>query len=93
MTQSVGICLTPTLLPRAPQLSSQSVLTSEWVHGVSIDKVAGLTQEVRDDVGSRLLQLTLRELFDWRFMQVWGWRAVVVTVSWCIVVLFAGCGT
>jgi hypothetical protein len=58
--------------PPAPQLSSQRVLASEWVHGVAIDKVAQLPQEVRDDVGSRLLQLTLRELFDWHFMQVGG---------------------
>ena len=34
-----------------------------------------MPQEVRDDVGTRLLRLTLRELFDWRFMQTdpnWG---------------------
>jgi aarF domain-containing kinase len=56
-------------------LSSAQVLTSEWVEGYAIDKVRGLPQEVRDDVGARLLRLTLRELFAWRFMQTdpnWG---------------------
>ena len=32
-------------------------------------QVRSLDQSVRDDVGTRLLRLTLRELFDWRFMQ------------------------
>lgn len=29
-----------------------------------------LPQEVRDEVGTLLLRITLRELFTWRFMQV-----------------------
>ncbi|KXZ56495.1 hypothetical protein GPECTOR_1g443 [Gonium pectorale] len=58
-----------------PELSSARVLTTEWVRGVPIDKVVELPQEVRDRVGGRLLALTLRELFQWRFMQTdpnWG---------------------
>ncbi|GIL43531.1 hypothetical protein Vafri_1235 [Volvox africanus] len=58
-----------------PSLSSKRILTSEWVQGVPIDKVCELPQTVRDTVGSRLLQLTLKELFEWRFMQTdpnWG---------------------
>jgi aarF domain-containing kinase len=38
-------------------------------------KVRELDQATRDDVGTRLLRLTLRELFGWRFMQTdpnWG---------------------
>lgn len=38
-------------------------------------QVAELGQEVRDHVGTCLLRLTLRELYDWRFMQTdpnWG---------------------
>ena len=34
-----------------------------------------MSQDVRNDVGSLLLRLTIRELFDWRFMQTdpnWG---------------------
>ena len=56
-------------------LCAPQVLTSEWVGGVAIDKVRELDQATRDDVGTRLLRLTLRELFAWRFMQTdpnWG---------------------
>ena len=38
-------------------------------------QVALMSQEVRDAVGTLLLQLTLKELFQWRFMQTdpnWG---------------------
>lgn len=38
-------------------------------------QVKTLSQDIRNDVGSLLLRLTLRELFDWRFMQTdpnWG---------------------
>ena len=34
-----------------------------------------MSQDIRNDVGSLLLRLTIRELFDWRFMQTdpnWG---------------------
>ncbi|CAI9087230.1 OLC1v1021254C4 [Oldenlandia corymbosa var. corymbosa] len=50
-------------------LSSQRVLTSELVPGVPIDKVASLDQGTRNYVGRKLLQLTLTELFVFRFMQ------------------------
>jgi aarF domain-containing kinase len=56
-------------------LTSRQVLTSEWVAGVAVDRVAGMPQEVRNDLARRVLLLTLRELFDWRFMQTdpnWG---------------------
>ena len=32
-------------------------------------QVVDLAEGVRNAVGTRLLQLTLRELFSWRFMQ------------------------
>lgn len=57
------------------EMSSKRVLTSVLVPGVPIDKIAQMSQAVRDDVGTRLLRLTLHELFDWRFMQTdpnWG---------------------
>ncbi|KAK9815604.1 hypothetical protein WJX72_006628 [[Myrmecia] bisecta] len=57
------------------ELSSKRVLASELVPGVHIDKVKDMPQDVRNDVGTRLLKLTLRELFEWRFMQTdpnWG---------------------
>ncbi len=34
-----------------------------------------MSSDVRNDVGSRLMELTLKELFEWRFMQTdpnWG---------------------
>lgn len=39
------------------------------VAGIPIDKVARLTQETRNYVGKKLLELTLMELFVFRFMQ------------------------
>ncbi|CAK9182320.1 unnamed protein product [Ilex paraguariensis] len=50
-------------------LSSKRVLTSELVPGIPIDKVALLDQETRNYVGKKLLELTLTELFVFRFMQ------------------------
>lgn len=54
---------------------SKRVLTTELVHGIPIDKVALLDQETRNYIGKKLLELTLRELFEFRFMQTdpnWG---------------------
>ncbi|KAK8693728.1 hypothetical protein V6N13_071298 [Hibiscus sabdariffa] len=56
-------------------ISSKRVLTTELVSGVPIDKVALLDQGTRNYVGRKLLQLTLMELFVFRFMQTdpnWG---------------------
>lgn len=50
-------------------LSGKRVLTSELVPGIPIDKVSLLDQETRNYVGSKLLELTLKELFIFRFMQ------------------------
>lgn len=51
------------------ELSSRRVLTTELVSGVPIDKVKVLDQETRNCVGKKLLELTLMELFKFRFMQ------------------------
>ncbi|KAL6223320.1 hypothetical protein ACLB2K_006707 [Fragaria x ananassa] len=50
-------------------ISSKRVLTTEFVSGIPIDKVALLNQETRNYVGRKLLELTLKELFVFRFMQ------------------------
>ncbi|KAL6219673.1 hypothetical protein ACLB2K_007432 [Fragaria x ananassa] len=50
-------------------ISSKRVLTTELVSGIPIDKVALLNQETRNYVGRKLLELTLKELFVFRFMQ------------------------
>ena len=52
-----------------PELSSRGVLTTEFAPGIAIDKVASLSQSERDYVGTQLLRATLRELFEFRFMQ------------------------
>lgn len=51
------------------EISSKRVLTSELVQGVPVDKVASLDQVTRNYVGKKLLELTLKELFVFRFMQ------------------------
>ncbi|KAL8253928.1 hypothetical protein R6Q59_032149 [Mikania micrantha] len=51
------------------ELSGKKVLTTELVHGIPVDKVALLDQETRSYVGKKLLELTLMELFVFRFMQ------------------------
>ncbi|GAV74682.1 ABC1 domain-containing protein [Cephalotus follicularis] len=51
------------------EISSRRVLTTELVSGIPIDKVALLDQETRNYVGKKLLELTLKELFVFRFMQ------------------------
>ncbi|KAH1058121.1 hypothetical protein GLYMA_02G006500v4 [Glycine max] len=56
-------------------ISSKRVLTTELVRGITIDKVALLDQETRNYIGKKLLELTLMELFVFRFMQTdpnWG---------------------
>jgi len=50
-----------------------------WIHLLSYNlclwQVKTMSQDIRNDVGSLLLRLTIRELFDWPFMQTdpnWG---------------------
>lgn len=50
-------------------LSCKRVLSTEFVSGIPIDKVASLNQETRNYVGRKLLEITLMELFVFRFMQ------------------------
>eukprot|EP01006_Ploeotia_vitrea_P018136 TRINITY_DN49403_c0_g1_i1.p1 TRINITY_DN49403_c0_g1~~TRINITY_DN49403_c0_g1_i1.p1 ORF type:complete len:501 (-),score=19.09 TRINITY_DN49403_c0_g1_i1:1353-2855(-) len=54
-----------------PELSTKKVLTVEYVRGIPVDQLEekGVDQEIRDRVGLKLMQLTLSELFRWRFMQ------------------------
>mmetsp|Transcript_4022 Transcript_4022/g.6029 ORF Transcript_4022/g.6029 Transcript_4022/m.6029 type:complete len:548 (-) Transcript_4022:13-1656(-) len=52
------------------ELSSSSVLTTEMVYGVPIDKSAKvLSESERDLVSSKIFELCIRELFEFRFMQ------------------------
>ncbi|CAH8273508.1 unnamed protein product [Arabidopsis lyrata] len=57
------------------EISSKKILTTELISGIPIDKVALLDQKTRDYVGRKMLELTLKELFVFRFMQTdpnWG---------------------
>lgn len=57
-------------VPRViPALCSEGVITTEYAPGVAIDKAAALPQDERDYIGTQLLRVTLRELFEFRFMQ------------------------
>ncbi|KAJ3213894.1 hypothetical protein HDU67_002348 [Dinochytrium kinnereticum] len=51
------------------EVSTGSVLVTDFVEGVSIGKVGHLSQERRNEIGEKLLRLCLRELFDFKFMQ------------------------
>ncbi|CAL9090888.1 unnamed protein product [Musa textilis] len=61
------------------EISSKKVLTTELITGVPIDKVALLSQKIRDYVGKKLLELTLKELFVFRFMQA---SAICTDPNW-----------
>jgi aarF domain-containing kinase len=59
------------------ELSTRRVLVSTWLDGMPIDQIVeqGYPQAVRNHVARKLLKLTIRELFEWRFMQTdpnWG---------------------
>ena len=50
-------------------LSTKEILCTEFVDGVEIDTFAKASQEVRNRVGSLMLELCFRELFEWKVMQ------------------------
>ena len=49
--------------------STPSILAMEYVSGISVDEVAGLSQKVRNQVAKHLVALTLQELFEFGVMQ------------------------
>ncbi len=69
--------LTTTLLPLLLFATAAHVLLDVAA------QVRHLSSAVRDEVGSRLLQLTLKELFEWRFMQT--------DPNWCRISGFCIC--
>lgn len=50
-------------------LTTKRILTAELIQGYPIDKLTHLDQSVRDWVGQRVMNLCLKELFVWKFMQ------------------------
>lgn len=51
------------------ELSGRRVITMELVNGVPLDCCVDLNQETRNEISFNILQLCLRELFEFRFMQ------------------------
>ena len=51
------------------ELTTKRILTTEFAPGGTIDKVANLSQEERNRIGRAVMRLTMKELFEWRFMQ------------------------
>uniref|UniRef100_A0A674MIC8 Coenzyme Q8B n=1 Tax=Takifugu rubripes TaxID=31033 RepID=A0A674MIC8_TAKRU len=51
------------------ELSGTRVLAMELVQGVPLDRCVDLDQETRNQISFNILQLCLRELFEFRFMQ------------------------
>jgi len=51
------------------ELSSKDLLVSEFIEGVEIDTLTKESQEVRNRVGSLMIELCFRELFEWKCMQ------------------------
>ena len=51
------------------EYSTKLILCSELIDGVNVDELSNQPQEVRDLVGSKVLELCLRELFEFNYMQ------------------------
>ncbi|KAM6931796.1 atypical kinase COQ8B, mitochondrial [Lycodopsis pacificus] len=51
------------------ELSGRRVLAMDLVQGVPLDHCVDLDQETRNDISYKILQLCLREVFEFRFMQ------------------------
>ncbi|WFC97943.1 hypothetical protein MYAM1_000663 [Malassezia yamatoensis] len=50
-------------------LCTPQVLTTEYMRGKPLGKVMHLDQDTRDKIGLTVMDLSLRELFEWRLMQ------------------------
>lgn len=59
-------CSVPVVIP---SLSAERLITTEFVRGIPLDQVASLDQGTRNAIARTMLVLTIRELFEWRFMQ------------------------
>ncbi|TMS36756.1 hypothetical protein L596_003845 [Steinernema carpocapsae] len=51
------------------ELSTKRVLTTEFIEGKPVDKCMEESQTVRDYIASKFIELCLKEIFLWRFMQ------------------------
>jgi len=51
------------------ELSTKRVITTELISGIPVDQTVDLDQDTRNYIGAALLQLVLREVFEFRCMQ------------------------
>lgn len=51
------------------ELSSRGVITSEFIEGIPVDQCFDMDQETRNKISRAVLELCLKELFIWNFMQ------------------------
>lgn len=51
------------------ELCSEKVLTTELIDGVPVDKCVDMDQETREHICTLIMQLCLKELFVFRYMQ------------------------
>lgn len=49
--------------------TTKNILVSEFIEGINVDELSAYPQHIKDLVGSKILESTLRELFEFRFMQ------------------------
>ena len=51
-------------------MSTKTVLTAELIKGLDLDLCAEkMSQEERNFIGTKIMDVTLREIFEWKFMQ------------------------
>uniref|UniRef100_A0AAF5DFR6 ABC1 domain-containing protein n=1 Tax=Strongyloides stercoralis TaxID=6248 RepID=A0AAF5DFR6_STRER len=57
-------------VPKAyPELTTETVLTAELIEGKPVDQCKDEIQEVRDYIAEKFIEICLKEIFVWRFMQ------------------------
>lgn len=50
-------------------LSNKELLVSEFINGIEIDTFGKQSQQIRNRIGSLMIELCFRELFEWKCMQ------------------------
>ncbi|KAL2007267.1 hypothetical protein VTN00DRAFT_8705 [Thermoascus crustaceus] len=67
LLQDEDVFVVPEIIPEA---SGKQVLTMERMNGIPVTRVINdITQEQRDWIGSQILRLCFREIFEFRYMQ------------------------
>ncbi|KFA60944.1 hypothetical protein S40285_05774 [Stachybotrys chlorohalonatus IBT 40285] len=52
-----------------PEASGKHVLTMDFMDGVGVTRIESFTQQQRDWIGTRILELCIREITEFKFMQ------------------------